>query len=361
MRAFSLIVAYMAASIIPSSIQLVSAIDWDRPKTDHFAHSPDVVYTDQSLNETFPKFESMFTSGNATLHTRAAKDFYLRIMPLGASITRGQGSTDGNGYRKALRQQLRWKGWKVNMVGSRQDGNMNDSDNEGWAGYVINSVYNEFKKSAHLKPNLVLVNAGTNDCGDNGDGSNTRRDMKAMLDGIFSSIDGVTIILSTLLPKGTNNGCASFVSEQYRSLVQNDFAGRRIGLADINSVLPSSTLIDGTHPTNEGYRLFASVWWDAISKMENVFQPPLDNGQDDSTGTGNTGHNDGNYVHSSQSLGVLESARIEHKDDPDSLNAAIPNRMFFANLIKTDPNAERSQALDDWIRVWHKGDNDIYV
>lgn len=27
--------------------------------------------------------------------------------------------------------------------------------------------------------------------------------------------------------------------------------------------------------------------------------------------------------------------------------------MFFANLVINDPNAERSQALDDWIRVFH--------
>lgn len=47
-------------------------------------------------------------------------------MPLGASITQGVASTDGNGYRKWLRSQLRFKGWKVNMVGSKLDGDMAD-------------------------------------------------------------------------------------------------------------------------------------------------------------------------------------------------------------------------------------------
>ncbi|KAL1595344.1 hypothetical protein SLS60_010035 [Paraconiothyrium brasiliense] len=67
----------------------------------------------------------------------AAKDFYLRIMPLGASITEGVRSSDGNGYRKYLRDQLRWKGWRVNMVGSKQNGNMADKDNEGMTDYQI--------------------------------------------------------------------------------------------------------------------------------------------------------------------------------------------------------------------------------
>ena len=47
-------------------------------------------------------------NGDAGLRTRAAKDFYLRIMPLGASITSGVGSSDGNGYRKNIRDELRY-------------------------------------------------------------------------------------------------------------------------------------------------------------------------------------------------------------------------------------------------------------
>ena len=58
--------------------------------------------------------------------TRRAGNFYLRVMPLGASITEGVASSDGNGYRKWLRDTLRYNGWQVNMVGSKQNGNMKD-------------------------------------------------------------------------------------------------------------------------------------------------------------------------------------------------------------------------------------------
>lgn len=57
---------------------------------------------------------------------KRASNFYLRIMPLGASITQGAKSTDNNGYRKHIRDQLRYEGWLVNMVGSLQDGTMAD-------------------------------------------------------------------------------------------------------------------------------------------------------------------------------------------------------------------------------------------
>ena len=61
---------------------------------------------------------------------RRAEYFYLRIMPLGASITRGEPApedTHKNGYRKPLRDQLRSEGWKVNMVGSYSYGEMADN------------------------------------------------------------------------------------------------------------------------------------------------------------------------------------------------------------------------------------------
>jgi hypothetical protein len=43
---------------------------------------------------------------------------WLRIMPLGASIVQGTRSTPADGFRKPLRDHLRSKGYKVNMVGS---------------------------------------------------------------------------------------------------------------------------------------------------------------------------------------------------------------------------------------------------
>jgi hypothetical protein len=58
---------------------------------------------------------------------RREEDFYLRVMPLGASITYGYQSPTGNGYRKYLRDTLRSYGWPVNMVGTLQYGTMNDN------------------------------------------------------------------------------------------------------------------------------------------------------------------------------------------------------------------------------------------
>lgn len=98
------------------------------------------------------------------LDGRAVKPFYLRIAPLGASITNGYLSSDGNGYRKYLRDELRLEGWPVNMVGSINTGTMNDNDNEGHLGWVTSQVTDSaLPNIIPDQPNVVLINVGTND------------------------------------------------------------------------------------------------------------------------------------------------------------------------------------------------------
>jgi len=133
------------ATILFSS--LILAQNADGPSVNSGGFADDVNGTDVAWNNEYPPYEgtsppelndypldskSEGSGGNGALDTpdildrRAAKDFFLRIMPLGASITQGTQSSDNNGYRKWLRSQLRYKGWKVNMVGRKQEGTMAD-------------------------------------------------------------------------------------------------------------------------------------------------------------------------------------------------------------------------------------------
>lgn len=73
---------------------------------------------------------SAIEESTSTLQARDNGTFLLRIMPLGASITLGYGSSDHNGYRKVLRQQLRYAGWQVDMIGSRRNGTMHNNVSE---------------------------------------------------------------------------------------------------------------------------------------------------------------------------------------------------------------------------------------
>ncbi|KAF7627478.1 hypothetical protein AFLA_002859 [Aspergillus flavus NRRL3357] len=106
-----------------------------------------------------------FLNETSQLTPRDEKPFTLRIMPLGASITYGYQSTNGNGYRRWLRQQLRHAGWWVNMVGSNPNdtSTMNDNEVEATSGFRVDQVTQQAERPIPQQPNLILINAGTND------------------------------------------------------------------------------------------------------------------------------------------------------------------------------------------------------
>ncbi|KAF5710337.1 acetylxylan esterase [Fusarium mundagurra] len=258
------------------------------------------------------------------------------------------------------------------MFGSEIDGTMADSDNEGNPGWTIGSVHGAWAKSKWMKPNLVLISAGFNSGGDH---SKAGERTKSLVDDIFNSVPGGTVVLSTLpLNKDSSrNSCSDDISKQIRKLAAG-YKGARIALAGVRSIRSMDDIgPHKDHPTDDGYKMFAGVWWDAISKIKYQIQPPakVDNIDDAAGGSSNqckkvagnaglpgqsqmgSGHDDGNYVHKSTSKCVTESAKIDKGSDPKSITDAIPSHIFFANIVKGDPNAERTASLDDWIRVYN--------
>jgi lysophospholipase L1-like esterase len=89
-------------------------------------------------------------------------------------------------------------------------------DNEGWPGDIISQVHDEFAQSKGMLPNLVLLNVGTNDCLQDADPSNAGERLQALIDDIYASIPGVTVIMSTVLPNTQYEACMLSVSSQYR-------------------------------------------------------------------------------------------------------------------------------------------------
>jgi hypothetical protein len=79
------------------------------------------------VNKDSPPLFTREREDGSSLVPRDTEYLTLRVMPLGASITQGYLSSDNNGYRKVLREQLRYSGWPVNMVGSLADGTMLDN------------------------------------------------------------------------------------------------------------------------------------------------------------------------------------------------------------------------------------------
>lgn len=210
----------------------------------------------------------------AALENRSfANGIPLRIMPLGASITHGVGSSTGNGYRAFLRDRLSGNGNAVQYVGSNPGGDMTNPENEGWPGYIVDEVKGKAEANVGpTRPNLVLINAGTNDCTRNVDIPNVGVRVARLMDAVWAGSPDATIVMSTLLRNAANPDQFASYNEQIKGLVwdwQNQ--GRRVVLADMQGDgSPGLDLIpDGTHPNDQGFEMMSNIWFDAIADAAN--------------------------------------------------------------------------------------------
>ncbi|KAL1612344.1 hypothetical protein SLS60_000570 [Paraconiothyrium brasiliense] len=345
--------------------------------------NPYVVHPDQIpiLNETkYSAPNISFLDLVETTTKRKRQDpgnVALRIMPLGASITQGlntvehpDASTD-IGYRLSLRQFLRNRAYEVNYIGSKKNGNFADNENEGHPGLQIHAVHEVMNPVlSNQKPNLILLNAGTNDCVQADDSTLTPVDtgitwvtkipdrIRSMLNDIYDQSEGVTVILSTLLPNftpGTAGGYITLANQGIRNLYNEQYAlGRRIILADMDMDgywNQATDYSDVTHPNDAGYKKMAGIWAAAFLEVEKAsfLVAPIDTGLggDDSSGecmpsSGSFasavtsvdfdwGANDGTYSHSS-TLKMTETWSV----GPFNKSLLSYNQFHFAQLVSLE-------------------------
>ena len=200
----------------------------------------------------------------------------LRIMPLGDSITYGQG-WNGGGYRAVLREKLVAAGYDVDYVGTQtaNTGTLNasgDIQHEGHPGWRITQLTSMFGtwSAAIDAPHVVLLKIGTNNC--NNDHDVAMQQTRELLAEIRRAQPSVHIIVGTLAPflngseLGNNNAWVEEHNTRLRAEVAARVAnGERISLADLYPVIsPTTGMNDDRHPNEEGYRAMAQVWFDAI-------------------------------------------------------------------------------------------------
>ena len=196
-------------------------------------------------------------------------------MPLGGSITYGQCSSHGNGYRSLLHDLLIKDGYEVDIVGSRNHGSMSNNAHEGWRGFRIEQIAKKAEKSVpRYLPNLFTLNAGSNDCLQDFALDRAEERVRALLERLWDCAPGSTVLLSTLLV------CASLrtemrvlrfnenlrllaekLAEERRRLVLVDMHGSDgPGVADLSA--------DGVHPNDEGYEKMAVKWFEGVREAD---------------------------------------------------------------------------------------------
>ncbi|KAK4495624.1 hypothetical protein PRZ48_012892 [Zasmidium cellare] len=221
----------------------------------------------------------------AVLPPRAVMD--LRIMPMGASITRGVASSDENGYRLDLRNLLQADGTAVTYVGSVSFGNMSNNWNEGHPGKVIQEVDEVALTDGcyDYLPNVILLNAGTNDCNIPGKEPETApQRYSTLLANIRQHAPDAVVIASSLVPnlKDSTDECIQKLNPGLHEAVQNaTSAGQKTGWVDMYNVVPKSEIHtnDSTHPTDAGYQMMAEAWYREIKNVVANISAPDPNGK----------------------------------------------------------------------------------
>ncbi|MEO7932505.1 MAG: SGNH/GDSL hydrolase family protein [Chthoniobacterales bacterium] len=228
----------------------------------------------------------------------------INIMPLGDSITQGGKSSIGStyyaSYRYALYFKLKNAGYAVNMVGSLNVTSPTtptpsaanypnysttfDRDHEGHWGkttlYLDQNINTWLAGlSATDKPDLVVLNIGTNDANNISTATYTSQ-LNSVIDKLRASNANITIILSNIMVFiNHETACASFNTAISGVVTSKNTPASRVVLADINSNLPANARYDGIHPNLVGEEHLATVYFNAIKSVLDPEAITVDNAQ----------------------------------------------------------------------------------
>ncbi|EYB21918.1 hypothetical protein FG05_11578 [Fusarium graminearum] len=195
----------------------------------------------------------------------------LRIMSLGDSITKGNGSKDQTGYRKRLRDLLSGRGASVDMVGSLKHPRtgMADNDHEGHSGKVLADINTYWKLSIASRPNVVLLHAGTNNMDLEDDLEGSPAMLATIIDGLFSNAPDVTVLVAPVIwankPRMQQN-TERFNPQVISIIEERQKDGKHILKVPIDITV--GDLWDEKHPNDRGYQKMADAWLKAILEAD---------------------------------------------------------------------------------------------
>lgn len=191
------------------------------------------------------------------------------------SITDGYQSTDGNGYRNYLLQDL--AGNTVVEIGVNRAGNMSDNYNEGYNGAVITEIAAHFANDSALlsaQPNIVLLHAGTNDLNMNIDVATAPSRLGSLIDQVHAKYPSAAILVAQIIPSGSS-GTESLIVAFNQAIpcvvAQRASTGQHVLTVDMFSALSfPADYTDVLHPNDQGYKKIADVWFEALQYVNQI-------------------------------------------------------------------------------------------
>ena len=198
----------------------------------------------------------------------------MRIMPLGDSITYGQGEIAAaeyiKGYRQPLHTSLLNNDHYIDFVGNMSSGSLTepifDIQHQGMPGIADNEVAaNIYNWLVQNPADVVLLHIGTN----------ALNISPADVENILNEIDryendyntSIVVILARIINRMTYSPDTTMFNDNVELMAEQRIAnGDKIILADQESALDYSVdMWDNLHPKNTGYEKMADVWMNALT------------------------------------------------------------------------------------------------
>ncbi|WP_161630027.1 LamG-like jellyroll fold domain-containing protein, partial [Desulfogranum mediterraneum] len=192
----------------------------------------------------------------------------VKLMAVGDSITLGIGSEFEDGYRKRLFLSLVNAGYRVDLVGSQQDGQFSspffDDDHEGHPNWTSSDVrIHMYDWLVDYDPDIVLLHIGTNGV------SPDVSEVAAILDEVDRYSETVSVLLARIINRSSyHNLTAQFNDNLELMAVQRQLEGDLIVVVDMESALDYPQDMSGfLHPNDSGYAKMADRWYQAIETV----------------------------------------------------------------------------------------------
>jgi lysophospholipase L1-like esterase len=205
----------------------------------------------------------------------------VRILPLGDSITYGDGGTHA-GYRSTLAELLTGAGMEFRFVGtSRENPGSLRGDrvwHEGHPGWVIRAGRSGREGltehvprmvRAQLAPDVILLMIGTNDVAMDLELESAAQRLDELV-GLLIDPTGLAprarLFVAQITPILDADGDAR--ARTFNAALTELVARRaspRVQLVDMHTPLGAPDMADGLHPNDAGYRKIARAWFEALT------------------------------------------------------------------------------------------------
>jgi lysophospholipase L1-like esterase len=208
----------------------------------------------------------------------------LRILPLGDSITCGDGGTNA-GYRAELATLLSAAGQPFRFVGTSCDnpGTLRGDQvwHEGHPGWLIRgdgtgreglADHVSRWQRAKLAPDVILLMIGTNDVAMGQPPSSAAARLDELVDMLIDE-DGLAphgrLLLAQLTPildADADVRVRAFNAHLAELVARRAADGQTVRSVDMHGLLGPADMADALHPNDAGYRKIARAWFDALTE-----------------------------------------------------------------------------------------------